>query len=129
MREAGAAALAVLLALAGNRLLLDRLGPQAISYVVPALEELLKTGSAVLWGASIVEVHGLFGLAEWAWDQRRGGNRRVLAGLTGLATHLGYGFITVLAVRTTGWIWLGYALAALAHTLWNTAVCRTAGRR
>lgn len=128
MEDLGAAATAVILAFSSNRLFLSRLGPVAILWAVPAWEEFVKTGCAYLWRASLPGTHGLFGLAEWAWDARRKGSRGALAGLCALATHLAFGFATTWAARATGSLALGFLFAALLHALWNTASALYEGR-
>ena len=57
------------------------MGRRAIRLIVPAIEELCKTGGAWLLGKSIIPVHILFGAMEGAFDGLRGpvGGRARLA--------------------------------------------------
>lgn len=97
------------------------LGEQAVLFVSPLIEELLKTGAAWLGGAPIVLTHATFGSVEAVYDlsQPTGG---VSGGITSFLGHLAFGSITELIYHETGSIWLGWLLATAAHMLWNRTV-------
>lgn len=145
---AGAAAAAA--AWIFNRLALKIFGPPVIIYIVPLVEELAKTGLAVLFNASIIMVHVSFGLIEGIYDffytvgeykrscgikkanagtscQRSLFNARktgLSAGLVSLAGHLLYGLVTAWAFTQSGQIAVGVAGGYLVHMLWNLVVMR-----
>ncbi len=100
-----------------NGMLIERFGNRAVIFFGPAVEELAKTGLAVLLNTSIIITHALFGTFEAAWELKltRNGLR---AAFYAQATHLFYGIISALA-----WHFLGFvpavALAYILHMSWN----------
>ena len=116
LRVIPAALAAALIAYRLNDLAVGQWGDGAIRLIVPAIEELCKTGGAWLLGAPIIPVHILFGAMEGAFDGLRAG--RWAAGALGLLGHASFGAVT-------GWVAQrgGFPLAILAawtgHALWN----------
>ena len=127
LRAIPAALAAALVAYKLNGLAVDRWGERrAVGLVVPAIEELCKTGGACLLGAPIVPVHVLFGTMEAAYDGCAAG--RWAAGALGLLGHAFFGALT-------GWLVHRRSLPAailaawICHALWNSLTLRIAENR
>ena len=102
-----------------NRYLVSRGGDKAVIWFVPPLEEVLKTGSSLLIGASIPLAHGVFGLLEAVHDYLASPRWGLWAGLSSIATHYFLGIWTVLFYNYySSWFW-AILSASLLHTLWN----------
>lgn len=119
-----AGAAAACLAWLGNRYLYTRFGSPVVGTLVPVLEESLKTGMAFLCQTSIIGTHGVFGAVEFAWDCAKPGPGRWLPALSGLLSHLLYGFLTYWIFGITGNLGLGVLAAALVHMAWNRFMMR-----
>lgn len=107
-----------------NRAFLSKIGVQAIIVVSPFIEEMSKTGAAILLGSNIIFTHGIFGLIEGLYDAWGGGIKELYAGAASIIGHLFYGYVTYQ-------VFLGYKVfifavfAGLAvHTLWNLTVMK-----
>lgn len=92
--------------------------------MVPVLEELLKTGLAVLCRTSIIGTHGVFGMVEFVWDFSNPGTGHWLPALAGLLSHLLYGFLTYWIALLTNNLGLGVLVAAVVHMAWNRLMLR-----
>jgi len=102
-----------------NRFVVKYLGEAAIIWVIPWLEELLKTGIALFAGASPLLTHGVFGTIEAFNDYVISPRWGILAGLLSIVSHWLYGLVTVLIYQQTS-SWLGGILcASFLHVLWN----------
>lgn len=112
-----------------NRAALRMIGTKVIVLFSPLFEEAAKTGGAVLLGASVVLTHGVFGVIEGLYDALEGNPQGVAAGLTSVAGHLFYGYISSLVmIKFDSFV---YAVAAgyLVHSLWNFTVMKFVVRR
>lgn len=92
--------------------------------LAPLGEEVVKTLLAVLLGANIFLAHFFFGAVEGVWEMfsvRRGG---FYTGLSALASHSIFGYITVFVYETWGILLLALAAGYLAHVAWNYAVLK-----
>jgi hypothetical protein len=113
-----------------NRLVFERLGTWSLVTVVPLVEELLKTGLAVLLQASLWWVHVGFGALEASLDIRQRPRPAPMVGYLAawcsVIGHGAFGAVTMWGWSSTGsWLW-GYALGSGLHLLWNVWVVRLA---
>lgn len=106
-----------------------RLGRFGVIYLAPAVEEVLKTGSALFFGAFVPASHILFGLVEAVWDIAGKGRKGVYAGLAGVVGHTAFGLITYFVLRLTNNVVPALAAAYFTHMGWNFAVLYLAGAR
>lgn len=127
--EIGMSILAGLLAAAASYYLngkaLALMGKAAISYGAPVIEELTKTGLAVLLSGDIFLSHIIFGAAEASCDIiKNRGRLSYAAGAAGLISHTAFGAITVCSGRFLKSLLPGIAAAVIIHMCWNYAVTR-----
>ncbi len=118
--------LAALMAYVLNRILLRVAGNRVIVLVVPFVEELAKTGSAVLLGSALIATHGLFGVVEAFHDVAISRKHGLEAGMVSIAGHLVFGLITRSLVGIpVHWVYAALA-TGMVHALWNSIVLRWA---
>ncbi|HBT47454.1 MAG TPA: hypothetical protein DEA73_06200 [Peptococcaceae bacterium] len=112
--------LAAALAWAGNRFLFSLCKFDGLLWG-PLLEEALKTGLALAWGAPLLLVHAVFGLVEAVWEltRARGG-----AALAAVAGHSLFGAAAAALWEGTGRAALAWGGGFLLHFLWNAALWR-----
>lgn len=123
----GAGLLAAAAAFILNRYLVGVMGEGAIAKLIPAVEEILKTGSALLWGTSIPFTHGVFGAVE-AIHEIQASPRGLWSGIMAFINHLFYGIVTLAVMEVAGgWFW-GLAGAIALHTLWNWIIMEYAAK-
>lgn len=118
--------LAAFLAYAINRWIVARYGEWTIKLLVPAMEEGLKTGLAIVFGGPLVAIHILFGIYEAGYDLVANPGVRVqnrwLAALAAAIGHGVFGTVTwVLLARGLNPL-LGIGVVTLVHGLWNAFV-------
>lgn len=107
-----------------NRWVVKYFGESAVIWIIPWLEEIIKTGVAVLSGASLILTHGVFGLLEAVHDYVASPRWGILAGLISIISHWFYGLVTLFLYQRTS-LWLGSALsAAVLHVGWNYMMVR-----
>lgn len=107
-----------------NRFVVKHWGEAAIIWVIPWLEEILKTGIAVLLKANLVLTHGIFGLIEASHDYLVSPRWGLLAGLTGIVSHWFYGWFTAMLFKqTSSWL-ISIFCAGLLHVFWNHVMIR-----
>lgn len=103
-------------------------GERAVIFLIPFLEELIKTVSALVFGASLLWTHGIFGLVEAVHDYIFSRRYGLLAGLSGIFAHWFFGGITHFLYHvTSAWI-VSIAGAAVIHVIWNLLVVRFIAR-
>lgn len=117
-----------LLAAAGawilNRFVVKYYGDAAIIWIIPWLEEILKTGIALVFGANLVLTHGVFGLIEASHDYLVSPRWGLWAGLAGIVSHWFYGWFTeTLFKQTSSWL-ISIFFAGVLHVLWNDVMIR-----
>lgn len=109
----------------GNRSLLNFFSEEKVAvFFAPALEELAKTGFAVLLGAPVLPSHLIFGLLEALRDLAGSGARGPAAGLAGLAGHAAFGLAASLVLSRSGFFPLAAAAGWVLHFGWNAFVFR-----
>lgn len=91
-------------------------GDNGVAFVGPAVEEGLKTGLAILFGAPLLVAHMVFGLIEAGWELYT--YRRIPAGLIAFFSHGIYGWVTKIVADHGGLI-LGLLAGYGVHVLWN----------
>jgi len=99
-------------------------GEKVIIYWAPILEELLKTGFALVLRSNVFLSHVTFGAVEavydiWAQDSITA----YLAGLASFISHGVFGAITQHFIYQ-GHTFLGIATAVLIHIAWNYVVIK-----
>lgn len=93
---------------------------KAVIFIGPAIEELLKTGLALVLAAPLIISHAVFGLVEAIWEfsiYKKG----AVAGLLAVLSHLFYGFLTMMVAEKVR-IVIALIVAYTAHMLWNYLV-------
>ena len=113
--------LASALAFAANRFVYRVWHEVVLFGPVPLLEEVVKTMTAHLLGASILYTHFVFGVTEAILDWR-GEKRGVPAALSALVAHSVFGLLTAAVTRSTGMLGAGIVVAFLAHAVWNAVM-------
>jgi len=111
--------LASCLAFIINRYLVSRIGNQAIVYIIPILEESLKTFSCYIFGADLILVHLIFGIVEGTFDYL---NNRIAA-LLAVFSHLLFAYITLIIWSLSN-IVLAILITSLIHMTWNYLIGR-----
>jgi hypothetical protein len=111
-----------------NRQVVRQLGPGAIGSVIPVVEEVLKTGLAIILGASILGAHLIFGVIEGAYDLITGGEHRAWAGVISVVSHFIFGLVT-LTVSTNLGVLPAVAISITIHAGWNIIIIKLAGNR
>jgi hypothetical protein len=107
-----------------NRFVVQYLGETAIIWVIPWLEEGIKTGVAIFSGAALVFTHGVFGLVEGVHDYLASPRWGMLAGFLSVVSHWFYGWVTVVFYeRTSSWL-VGLFCAGILHVFWNYVMVR-----
>lgn len=116
---AGLAAAAVAYTI--NRFVLRRLGGRAIWLAIPVLEEMVKTGLALMAGAAVVSTHAIFGAVEAVYEVS---GRRPSVTAAGLAviTHLLLGLLTAYLISRGRSLAFAVGTAAAVHTAYNLLV-------
>lgn len=102
-----------------NGFIVKRMGERAIVWFVPALEETLKTGTALVLRTSVPLTHGVFGLIEAIHDYIYSKKWGLLAGVLSVIGHWIFGYGAMLGYGFSGNWWVGVITAWFIHTLWN----------
>lgn len=109
--------MATLLSYGANKLTTKFMGRAAISLLSPCVEEVLKTGSAVVFSVSVLTVHTVFGVFEALAEIKRSKKAAILA----VITHIAFGTVTVTLLPLIG-VLGGVAASVLLHMLWNSYI-------
>ncbi len=110
-----------------NTFLISRCGSRAVCYLTPAIEELLKSGLAVLFAGDIMASHVVFGAAEAVHDYAASpGSINMRAAIMSMVSHLVFGGVTFLVMR----FGFGPALcsAIAIHMVYNMFLVRGESR-
>jgi hypothetical protein len=111
-----------------NRQVVQRMGPVAISSVIPVVEEVLKTGLAIILGASILGTHFIFGIIEGIYDYLTGGKGKTWAGVISVVSHFVFGLVTLTVSGSLG-ILPAVVLSTTIHAGWNAIIIKIADHR
>ncbi|MDD2400886.1 MAG: hypothetical protein PHI90_05830 [Clostridia bacterium] len=102
-----------------NRLAIKYFGEYSIIWVIPLLEETIKTGVALLSGTSLVLTHGIFGCIEAIHDYYFSRKWGLVAGVSSVVSHLLYGWLTIwIYDNILSWV-ASVVLVGSLHTFWN----------
>lgn len=109
-----------------NTLLLRYFGNQVIISYSPIVEELAKTLCSYYLGADILVTHIIFGILEagYDWLKKNSEDRGLLAAFLSIIGHGLFGGLTVGVFYVSGSIFLGIAIAACVHLIWNVILIR-----
>lgn len=122
MRSWIAGLLAAGLAWAGNKPIVKHWGDQGVVWIVPVLEEVIKTGAALFTGSSVTFVHCVFGLVEAIHDYTASRRFGLWSALSSLTSHAFFGQVTLAGFYlTSSWIF-GIAAAIILHIFLNYVV-------
>ena len=108
--------LAALLSYHLNSVTLNKVGEEAITYLAPLIEELLKTGLVLVIGGKVLLSHAIFGGVEALYDMRKNrGSKAYWAGFASLVSHSAFGAITqyfyiILENLFWDYLWLSWAI-------------------
>ena len=108
----------------GNRTALKLIGVREIVVLAPLIEETAKTGAALITGSPVILTHGVFGLVEGTYDAWGAGMSGLKAGVTGLAGHVFYGYVTSLVLSRHNIIFYAILSGYIIHMLWNFTVLK-----
>jgi hypothetical protein len=107
-----------------NRFVLRYFGEQSIIWIIPWLEEIIKTSAALFMGVSLMMTHGIFGLVEAVHDYVYSPKWGFFAGLASIVSHWFYGWLTyVIYTETASWPFSVVCVGSL-HVLWNILMVR-----
>ena len=107
-----------------NRLAIKALGPSAIIYLIPLLEETVKTLWAFYWGIPIFFTHLFFGGVEAIYDLGSSCRNGVWAGLTSFFSHLVFGLVAMEVYLSGRRIIYAIIASFVVHMLWNLFVMK-----
>jgi len=103
--------------------LLKSMGNRALVFYIPAVEELLKTLGAVIFGASVVPVHLVFGMVEGLYDLYSSPpDRSFTAFVLSIASHTLLGTAAWLVLRVSGSVFAAVLASTALHSLWNRII-------
>jgi len=102
-----------------NRLAIKYFGEYSIIWVIPLLEETIKTSVALLSGTSLVLIHGIFGFIEAIHDYYCSRKWGLMAGISSAVSHLLYGWLTIwIYDGIFSWV-VSVVLVGTLHAFWN----------
>jgi len=110
--------LAAALAWVANRFLLSFLKFNTVLWG-PLLEETLKTGLALAWGAPLTLVHITFGLVEGFFELKL---KKAGPALAAVAGHSLFGVVASLIWQNWGHAILAWAGGFILHLAWNLII-------
>lgn len=108
-----------------NRIIIEKAGNKGIVSLIPIVEELLKSLTAVYLGTSIISVHSVFGAIEAGYEIRGAKSiKGVLGGITSFVMHGLLGLVTAAVWTWTNNLFLGIGASAMLHSLWNRLITK-----
>lgn len=114
-----AGSIAAGMAWVGNVWTVKHWGDKGVIWLVPILEETVKTAAALFFDTSIIYTHGVFGLFEAFHDYFSSRRLGLISGLTALSSHWIFGWVTSYVINyTQSWL-AGIVAASLLHTYFN----------
>ncbi|MDI6600706.1 MAG: hypothetical protein QME46_02860 [Thermoanaerobacteraceae bacterium] len=106
-----------------NTCLVRRFGGRFIYTVSTVVEEILKSGLAILLGGDIILSHGIFGVAEALNDYIALPDKiNARAAIVGAASHLLFGAVTALAMGYRPG--LAVSCAIIIHSIYNMTMVK-----
>ncbi len=126
MKSVVAGVSAAVIAYILNRIVIAKAGNKGIVSLIPFVEEVLKSLTAVYLGGSLVTTHLIFGAIEASYEIFGAKSPKEIAGgFSSLATHGALGLVTSGVWVLTNSLWLGIGAASLLHSLWNRMITGT----
>lgn len=122
-----AALLAAGLAIAAN-MVLKRAGYIGLAYGGPVFEELIKTGSAIIFNVSVPGTHILFGIMEAVGDYAWGGKWKILSAISGVIAHTIFGLVTYFLINVYP-VYIALLGSITVHIVWNVTVLKLSAER
>lgn len=107
-----------------NRWYLSKLGNIGIIYLVPLVEEVAKTGLAIVVNAPIFYTHAVFGTVEGITDIYSGRPLGIAAGWVSYVGHMVFGLLSGWVYQRWGSVWLAILPGYLTHMAWNGFVMK-----
>jgi len=103
-----------------NKVMLSKLGERALIALIPFIEEMAKTTTAIIFKSSIVGVHITFGVIEGIYDYIFSSKKiGKWAALASLISHSFFGGITYVVFERANSIILGILVSWILHSAWN----------
>jgi len=108
--------------------LLKSMGNRVLVFYIPAVEELLKTLGAVIFGAPVVPAHFVFGMVEGLYDLYSSPpDRSFTAFVLSIVSHTLLGTAAWLAIRVSGSVFAAVLASTVLHSLWNRIMTEYTG--
>lgn len=112
--------LASFMAWAFDRYIFSKEGLKGVVFWGPFTEELFKTGLALIFSASIIFTHIVFGFTEAVMDYRN--SQKPLGAIVSLVSHSILGIITYGLFILLDSIYIALLIAVIAHIFWNKLI-------
>lgn len=117
--------IAALVSFMANKISLKTMGEAGIIVIVPAIEEISKTLTALILKANIIGCHFAFGFIEGIYDIINSSSRiGKWAALASIISHTGFGTVAYLLIRAGYPTYIGIFLSWLLHSSWNWYVIK-----
>lgn len=112
--------IAALLSYLCNKAVLRKSENTGITIVIPCIEEMTKTISALAMNTSIIKTHFIFGIIEGIYDIATS-SKAVgrWAALASIISHSLFGLVTYFSIKNGYSFYWGIFLAWLIHSTWN----------
>jgi hypothetical protein len=94
-------------------------GPKSILYLIPLIEEILKTFSAIIFNTSIIYSHTVFGTIEAGRSLSSWRNQGLTQGLTIFMGNILFGYITSEFYYLYQTKLIAISGAYFLHIIWN----------
>ena len=103
-----------------NKVIVSFFSDRGLVILAPLVEEVAKTGFAILLQTSIIGGHFVFGLIEGVYDIYTSPKKTgKWAALASVISHSFFGIITYFLYIKTGLLPVGIGLAWIFHSSWN----------
>lgn len=103
-----------------NRHVFSNVGQKGVVFFGPTVEEILKTGLAVIFNTSIILTHVIFGLIEAVVDYKN--TKKSIGAVVSFISHVFLGIITYSLFILSGSIYVALLIAVIVHISWNKFV-------
>lgn len=105
-----------------NGLMVDKFERWWVIIFGPGVEEILKTGLAIILSANILLTHAVFGVVEAVRDVSSGQTSGIVAGIASLVGHCFFGYLAFWGyVRFQSFTYAIF-IPLTAHLLWNGGI-------
>lgn len=105
-----------------NRYLVRKKGDLAVIWIVPILEETIKTGMAVFLKAPVALTHNVFGLIEAVHDYTAGAQFGFWSAISSIIGHWMFGQVTIFIFNKSYSWFIAITLTGIIHIFWNYAM-------